>query len=69
MMWPLISDTVGATPSPFHFQEYSKDSRVEVGSESVQEAEVSELPLEILGEVLGWKESTAVLEIPGEAPE
>ena len=38
----------------------------EVSELPLEEAKVSELPLkEVLGEVLGWKEHVAVLEIAG----
>ena len=76
MTWPLISDAMGATPSLLWLWEYSEDRGAEVGLEGaeleevlelpLEEAEVSELPLEeVSGEVLGWKEHMAVLEIAG----
>ena len=75
-MQPLISDAMGAVPSPLQLWEYSNDSGAEVGSEGAESEEVSELPLEeaevpelplekVLGEVLGWKEHMAVSEITG----
>ena len=45
-MWPLISDAAGAAPSLLWLQEYSEDSRAEVGLEVVELKEVLELPLE-----------------------
>ena len=68
------------TPSPLHFQEYSKGREAEVESEGAEEVEVLELlpeEVEILellleeesGEAFGWRESAAVLEITGMAPE
>ena len=46
MTWPLISDDMGAAPSPLWLQVYSEDIRVEVRSEGVELEEVLELPLE-----------------------
>ena len=79
MMQPLILDAVGATPSLLQPQENPENIRVEFGSEGVElkeifklpleEAEVSEQPLEVLGEVLGWKEHVVVLGIAGRGSE
>ena len=80
MSQPLILSAVGAAPFPLCFQEYSKDREVEAELEGAEKAEVSELlPEEVeisellseeeLGEVVEWRESVAVLEIIGIAPE
>ena len=70
MSQPLILSAVGAAPFPLCFQEYSKDREVEAELEGAEKAEVSELlSEEELGEVVGWSESAAVLEIAGMAPE
>ena len=61
-MQPLISDAMGATPSPLQLWECSKEIEAEVGSEGEEleelpseEAEVSELPEEeVSDEVLGY---------------
>ena len=63
MMQFLILDAAGAALSPLQPQEYPEDIGVEVGSEGMELEEVSELPLEevevlewpleVLGEVLG----------------
>ena len=72
MTRPSISDTVGVTLSPLWLGESLKNIRVEFGLESVEseevsglpleEAEVSEQPLEgVLGEELEWKEHAVAL--------
>ena len=61
---------MGATPFPLHFQEYPEGRGAEAELEGAEKAEVSELlSEEELGEVVGWSESAAVLEIAGMAPE
>ena len=79
-MQPLISDAVGAAPSPLQLQEYLENIGVEFRSEGVELEAVSELPLEeaevseqpsegVLDEVLGWKEHAVVLGTAGRGSE
>ena len=80
MTWPLILDAMRAAPSPLQLQECLENIRAEFGSEGaeleevsglpLEEAEVSEQPLEeILDEVLEGEEHVVVLGTAGRGSE